>query len=82
MSDQDYEMHETALTNAERQMIAILRREATDGFRLEIALQDGAWEIKMTAELKTLSGDNKTTSARGVGADFDRAWDNVTGLIF
>ena len=65
------------LTDQERQLIECLRDQAAgprgDDFGISIRLEDGAWEIKMSSG--KLQG-------RGVGANFDAAWDNITGLQF
>jgi hypothetical protein len=62
------------LTDAERQLIEIIRREFRDGFRLSIEGQGGAWDIAMSGPVATLQGGEKHASARGVGASFDAAW--------
>ena len=56
------------LSEQEAQFIECLRQKRQDDFGPEIKWQDGAWEIK-------LSTGNKF--ARGVGASFSSAWDNV-----
>jgi hypothetical protein len=70
------------LSSQEAQLIDILRREANEGFRLEIAIQGGAWEVFMSSPMKKLDGTEKTVEGRGVGPSFDRPWDDVTGLHF
>jgi hypothetical protein len=66
------------LTDEEWEMIEIIREtrnKETGGFRLLIELKDGAWEIE-------LKSGGVPYPARGVGADFNQAWSNVTGTIF
>ena len=41
------------LTDAERQLIEIIRREFRDGFRLSIERQGGAWDIAMSGPVAT-----------------------------
>lgn len=62
------------LTEQEHQLIEYIRRlKDPDEFSITVSRGNGAWEIGMSA------GKMK---ARGVGATFDAAWDNVTGLSF
>ena len=77
----------TDLTDQERQMIEIIRENAdTTEFRLLIERRDGAWDITMSARgLAGLSPFRPSRpkgegSARGVGATFDEAWDNMNPL--
>jgi hypothetical protein len=58
------------LTDAERQFIEAMRQASTD-FRVEIKREGGAWEV----ELSENPPNGKI--ARGVGATFGAAWDNV-----
>ncbi|MFY9836085.1 MAG: hypothetical protein WAK55_06370 [Xanthobacteraceae bacterium] len=60
------------LTEQEQQLIECIRRlKEPDEFSVTITRGNRAWEIDMSA------GKMK---ARGVGATFDAAWDNVTAL--
>jgi hypothetical protein len=70
------------LSNQEAQLIHMLREEAEDGFRLEISVREGAWDIFMSSVEETRKGKKKTLRGRGVGPNFDRAWDDVAGLQF
>jgi hypothetical protein len=74
MAERRMVLSEQDLSDQERQFIECLREQkATDGFSLTINLEGGAWEVEMrTGKLR----------GRGVGATFDAAWDNVTGLQF
>jgi hypothetical protein len=61
-------------TEQERQLIECIRRlKPTEKFGLAVRLEGGAWEIDMSID---------NIKGRGVGATFDAAWDNITGLKF
>jgi hypothetical protein len=62
------------LTDEERQLIEILRRDfAKRGNQLVIEWREGAWDITLK-ELGTKRG------ARGTGATFEAAWRNMEPL--
>ena len=62
------------LSEQEAQLIEILREwNGEDAYEMRIAQQDGAWEISLK-KLGTAHG------ARGTGATFDAAWDNMDPL--
>jgi hypothetical protein len=62
------------LTEQERQLIECIREQRQhDFFRVEIELQDGAWNITLTER----DGAKPVRSGRGVGQTFDQAWDNI-----
>jgi len=66
------------LTEQERQLIECIRRlKDPDEFSITVALENGAWEINMSA-----SRPGKVVRGRGVGSTFGAAWDSVTGLQF
>jgi hypothetical protein len=75
-------MQRKHLSNQEDQLIDMLRREAKEGFRLEVSIRNGAWEVFLSSSMRNLDGTEKTVEGRGVGPSFDRAWDDVTGLQF
>jgi hypothetical protein len=59
------------ITQQEQQMLELLREWAGgDQYRLLIERQDGAWDI-------TLSEVGKPHTARGTGATFGEAWDDM-----
>ena len=60
------------LSEQEQQMIEIIRQWKTGKNRqLKIEIVDGAWGI-ILKEIGT-----KSWAARGTGATFDAAWDNI-----
>jgi len=62
------------LSEEETQLIEILRQwDGDDAYQLKIERRDSAWDIGMR-ELGTNRG------ARGTGATFDAAWDNMDPL--
>ena len=63
------------LSEQERQLIEVVRENAVyDGFRLLLERQSGSWEVILEAPEK---GRKKHGTARGVGASFAAAWDNM-----
>lgn len=59
------------LTDAERQLIEILRQwHPRETYRLVLETVNGAWEIEM-------SEPRAKRGARGVGTTFDQAWDGM-----
>ena len=62
-------MTTTELTDAEWQLIEMLREQQEDSghFLLVVEHRDGAWEFAMS---------HGGRSIRGVGATFDRAWED------
>jgi hypothetical protein len=69
------------ITPQENQMIDILRGSTdTTEFRLVIERRDGAWDIDMSARGMVGLPSSKECGARGVGATFDAAWDNMNPL--
>lgn len=74
-------MSEFEVTEAERQMIEILREQGDEDpasdFRLTVSRQGGAWDVTLEA---TLSGKAKKNA--GVGPTFDDAWDNGVPTIW
>lgn len=64
------------ISEQERQMVEILREWGQrDDCRLLIELQDGAWNITLSTE-----PHDERHKARGTGASFNAAWDNVDPL--
>ena len=64
-----------ALTDEEWEMIETIRENiGDDGFRLLIERKHGIWEI----ELQSAGVPNLE---RGMGADFNEAWGNITETI-
>jgi hypothetical protein len=59
------------LTESEFQLIEIIREQKGGDFRLEIKLQDGAWEVLLSNELSGKKG------VRGTGTGFDAAWEDA-----
>jgi hypothetical protein len=53
-------------------MLEIIREIDADGFRLIIERRDGAWEVSVAGMSR-----EELLTARGIGANFDEAWDNV-----
>src|SRR6516164_4149441 len=67
-------MRTLELSEEETQLIEILREwDGDDAYQLIIERRDGAWDLSMK-ELGTSRG------ARGTGATFDAAWDNMDPL--
>jgi hypothetical protein len=62
------------LSEQEAELIHILRQwKAKDAYQICIERRDGAWDISMK-EFGTNRG------ARGTGATFDAAWDDINPL--
>jgi hypothetical protein len=59
------------LSKQEQQMIEIIRKWTGKNRQLKIEIVDGAWDITLK-EIGT-----KSWAARGTGATFDAAWDNI-----
>ena len=58
------------LTEQERQLVEIVRANAdSDGFRVAIERQDGAWEISLGGKLGR---------GRGAGSSFAEPWDDLS----
>ena len=66
-------MQNFSANEQERQLLKILRewQGDDDDYRIEISYLLGAWEVK-------LSLPEKGKWARGVGATFSKAWDDVS----
>jgi len=62
------------MTEQESKLLRVLNEQegAKTDFKLWIERVDGAWEIKLW------SGDVKGSGARGVGATFAKAWDDMS----
>ena len=65
-------MNVMEVTASERQLLEILREKHSDGFRLVIELDGGAWEVTLTEPLS-----EKNRKSLGVGANFSDAWHNM-----
>lgn len=66
------------MTEQEQQLLTVLRENADAAeFRLVIERRDGAWDIALSGR-ETVGA--KEGSARGVGATFDAAWDDMSPL--
>jgi hypothetical protein len=65
-------MNEMELTASERQLLEVLREKHVDGFRLEVELDGGAWEVTLT-DPTSLVG----RKLLGVGTNFSDAWQNM-----
>ena len=64
------------LSEEETQMIETIREwSGADEFRLRIERQDGAWEITLSE-----APHDGRRAARGTGATFKEAWDNMAPL--
>jgi hypothetical protein len=66
MSNKDLSLQESLLLEMMREW------SGKDNCRMKIEYRDGAWEITMSI---SLYGNDHT--ARGVGASFAQAWDNM-----
>jgi hypothetical protein len=64
------------ITEQERELIEIIRDNSAADFRLLIEFQDGAWNVEMTV-LPNSHKRLKKAMARGVGASFSGAWENM-----
>jgi hypothetical protein len=63
-------------TEQERQLIEILREWSdSDDVRLELEYKDGVWEIILSR-----APHDSGHTARGTGATFAQAWDNVNPM--
>lgn len=70
---QEREMIGMDVTLQEQQMIQILREwSGKDDYSLQIEYRDGAWDITLSSVL-----NKKNKTARGTGASFDVAWDQI-----
>ena len=66
-------------TEAERQLIEMIRepRRKNETFELRIEQADGVWDIELAGTVTLLDGRLVHNTARGTGASFDEAWDNM-----
>lgn len=61
------------LSDAEHEFIDILREQKpSNGLRVVISLVDGAWEVSMSAPVKS-----KNRTIRGSGKTFSEAWNRA-----
>jgi hypothetical protein len=71
-------------TEQETQLIATLREAqvgaASEDFSLLIERRQGAWDIALSSVIVEKSLKAKTHKARGTGATFSQAWDEMGPL--
>jgi hypothetical protein len=67
------------LTEQERQLIEVIRANATDGdrFCLIIERQWGAWEVTISGPNPLIARKVIGRTARGTGTSFESAWDDM-----
>jgi len=70
-------------TEQETQLIATLREAQGDpdeDFSLQIERRQGAWDIALSSVIVGKTLKSKTHKARGTGATFNQAWDEMNPL--
>jgi len=73
---------EFAISDAEQQLLELVRGEDHSDFVLTISCRSGQWEVAMqlhnvTARVGPRAGIVYQKNGRGEGASFSEAWDNL-----